>query len=213
MTTEPNPLRDHWEHSLPYHLKMERDELIDKAYGRKVAKSFLNDLWKFYMWVERCWVEMSDCYILEKDEKQYNDIAIDTSLRPDGLSDKTRINDMFLKLDDKSMINEEFYKPEEINDALRARYTRDFINEVNKVQQNYIFSVKIKNKNNEVAYIGGTAQDRVGQDEVNWVIGAYKTIDEFKKCFEPYDLNSLSDELNRLSDEEILKRYFNKNGK
>ena len=201
MTTEPNPLRDHWEHSLPYHLKMERDELIDKAYGRKVAKSFLNDLWKFYMWVEN-----SDGFKFEKDEKQYDGIAIDTSLRPDGLSDKTRINDMFLKLDDKSMINEEFCKPEVINDALRARYTRDFINVVNKVQQNYIFSIKIENKNNEVAYIGGTAQDRVGQDEVNWVIGAYKTIDEFKKCFEPYDLN-------RLSDEEILKRYFNKNGK
>mgnify|MGYP001036339927 FL=1 len=201
MTTEPNPLRDHWEHSLPYHLKMERDELIDKAYGRKVAKSFLNDLWKFYMWVEN-----SDGFKFEKDEKQYDGIAIDTSLRPDGLSDKTRINDMFLKPDDKSMINEEFCKPEVINDALRAKYTRDFINEVNKVQQNYIFSIKIENKNNEVAYIGGTAQDRVGQDEVNWVIGAYKTIDEFKKCFEPYDLN-------RLSDEEILKRYFNKNGK
>ena len=201
MTTEPNPLRDHWEHSLPYHLKMERDELIDKAYGRKVAKSFLNDLWKFYMWVEN-----SDGFKFEKDEKQYDGIAIDTSLRPDGLSDKTRINERFLKLDDKSIIKTEFYKPEEINDALRARYTRDFINEVNKVQQNYIFSVKIKNKNNEVAYIGGTAQDRVGQDEVNWVIGAYKTKDEFKKCFEPYDLN-------RLSDEEILKRYFNKNGK
>jgi len=201
MTTEPNPLRDHWEHSLPYHLKMERDELIDKAYGRKVAKSFLNDLWKFYMWVEN-----SDGFKFEKDEKQYDGIAIDTSLRPDGLSDKTRINDMFLKLDDKSMINEEFCKPEVINDALRAKYTRDFINVVNKVQQNYIFSIKIENKNNEVAYIGGTAQDRVGQDEVNWVIGAYKTIDEFKKCFEPYDLN-------RLSDEEILKRYFNKNGK
>jgi len=187
---------------------MERDELIDKAYGRKVAKSFLNDLWKFYMWVEN-----SDGFKFEKDEKQYDGIAIDTSLRPDGLSDKTRINDMFLKPDDKSMINEEFCKPEVINDALRAKYTRDFINEVNKVQQNYIFSIKIENKNNEVAYIGGTAQDRVGQDEVNWVIGAYKTIDEFKKCFEPYDLNSLSDELNRLSDEEILKRYFNKNGK
>ena len=201
MTTEPNPLRDHWEHSLPYHLKMERDELIDKAYGRKVAKSFLNDLWKFYMWVEN-----SDGFKFEKDEKQYDGIAIDTSLRPDGLSDKTRINDMFLKLDDKPMINEEFCKPEVINDALRAKYTRDFINVVNKVQQNYIFSIKIENKNNEVAYIGGTAQDRVGQDEVNWVIGAYKTIDEFKKCFEPYDLN-------RLSDEEILKRYFNKNGK
>jgi len=201
MTTEPNPLRDHWEHSLPYHLKMERDELIDKAYGRKVAKSFLNDLWKFYMWVEN-----SDGFKFEKDEKQYDGIAIDTSLRPDGLSDKTRINDMFLKLDDKSMINEEFCKPEVINDALRAKYTRDFIGVVNKVQQNYIFSIKIENKNNEVAYIGGTAQDRVGQDEVNWVIGAYKTIDEFKKCFEPYDLN-------RLSDEEILKRYFNKNGK
>jgi len=201
MTTEPNPLRDHWEHSLPYHLKMERDELIDKAYGRKVAKSFLNDLWKFYMWVEN-----SDGFKFEKDEKQYDGIAIDTSLRPDGLSDKTRINDMFLKLDDKSMINEEFCKPEVINDALRAKYTGDFINVVNKVQQNYIFSIKIENKNNEVAYIGGTAQDRVGQDEVNWVIGAYKTIDEFKKCFEPYDLN-------RLSDEEILKRYFNKNGK
>ena len=201
MTTEPNPLRDHWEHSLPYHLKMERDELIDKAYGRKVAKSFLNDLWKFYMWVEN-----SDGFKFEKDEKQYDGIAIDTSLRPDGLSDKTRINERFLKLDDKSIIKTEFYKPEEINDALRARYTRDFINVVNKVQQNYIFSIKIENKNNEVAYIGGTAQDRVGQDEVNWVIGAYKTIDEFKKCFEPYDLN-------RLSDEEILKRYFNKNGK
>ena len=201
MTTEPNPLRDHWEHSLPYHLKMERDKLIHKAYGRKVAKSFLNDLWKFYMWVEN-----SDGFKFEKDEKQYDGIAIDTSLRPDGLSDKTRINDMFLKLDDKSMINEEFCKPEVINDALRAKYTRDFINVVNKVQQNYIFSIKIENKNNEVAYIGGTAQDRVGHDEVNWVIGAYKTKDEFKKCFEPYDLN-------RLSDEEILKRYFNKNGK
>ena len=212
MTSIPIP-EPYWEDELPPFLEIVKDELIDEAYGRKVAKFFLNDLWKFYMWVERCWVEMSDCYILEKDEKQYDDIAIDTSLRPDGLSDKTRINDMFLKLDDKSMINEEFCKPEVINDALRAKYTRDFINEVNKVQQNYIFSVKIKNKNNEVAYIGGTAQDRVGQDEVNWVIGAYKTIDEFKKCFEPYDLNSLSDELNRLSDEEILKRYFNKNGK
>ena len=94
MTTEPNPLRDHWEHSLPYHLKMERDKLIHKAYGRKVAKSFLNDLWKFYMWVE-----YSDGFKIEKDKKQYDgiaiDIAIDTSLRPDGLSDKTRINDMF----------------------------------------------------------------------------------------------------------------------
>ena len=39
-----------------------------------------------------------------------------------------------------------------------------------------------------------------------------KTKDEFKKCFEPYDLNRLSDELNRLSDEEILKR-FKKNRK
>ena len=200
MTSIPIP-EPYWEDELPPFLEIVKDELIDEAYGRKVAKSFLNDLWKFYMWVEN-----SDGFKFEKDEKQYDGIAIDTSLRPDGLSDKTRINDMFLKLDDKSMINEEFCKPEVINDALRAKYTRDFINVVNKVQQNYIFSIKIENKNNEVAYIGGTAQDRVGQDEVNWVIGAYKTIDEFKKCFEPYDLN-------RLSDEEILKRYFNKNGK
>ena len=200
MTSIPTP-EPYWEDELPSFLEMVKDELIDEAYGRKVAKSFLNDLWKFYMWVEN-----SDGFKFEKDEKQYDGIAIDTSLRPDGLSDKTRINDMFLKLDDKSMINEEFCKPEVINDALRAKYTRDFINVVNKVQQNYIFSIKIENKNNEVAYIGGTAQYRVGQDEVNWVIGAYKTKDEFKKCFEPYDLN-------RLSDEEILKRYFNKNGK
>ena len=200
MTTIPIP-EPYWEDELPSFLEIVKDELIDEAYGRKVAKSFLNDLWKFYMWVEN-----SDGFKFEKDEKQYDGIAIDTSLRPDGLSDKTRINDSFLKLDDKFMINEEFFKPEVINDALRAKSTRDFINEVNKVQQNYIFSIKIENKNNEVAYIGGTAQDRVGQDEVNWVIGAYKTKDEFKKCFEPYDLN-------RLSDEEILKRYFNKNGK
>jgi len=200
MTSIPTP-EPYWEDELPSFLEMVKDRLIDEAYGRKVAKSFLNDLWKFYMWVEN-----SDRFKFEKDEKQYDGIAIDTSLRPDGLSDKTRINDMFLKLDDKSMINEEFCKPEVINDALRAKYTRDFINVVNKVQQNYIFSIKIENKNNEVAYIGGTAQYRVGQDEVNWVIGAYKTKDEFKKCFEPYDLN-------RLSDEEILKRYFNKNGK
>ena len=200
MTSIPIP-EPYWEDELPSFLEIVKDELIDEAYGRKVAKSFLNDLWKFYMWVEN-----SDGFKFEKDEKQYDGIAIDTSLRPDGLSDKTRINDMFLKLDDKSMINEEFCKPEVINDALRAKYTRDFIGVVNKVQQNYIFSIKIENKNNEVAYIGGTAQYRVGQDEVNWVIGAYKTKDEFKKCFEPYDLN-------RLSDEEILKRYFNKNGK
>jgi len=212
MTSIPIP-EPYWEDELPPFLEIVKDELIDEAYGRKVAKFFLNDLWKFYMWVQ-----YSDGFKIEKDKKQYDgiaiDIAIDTSLRPEGLSDKTRINDMFLKPDDKSMINEEFCKPEVINDALRAKYTRDFINEVNKVQQNYIFSIKIENKNNEVAYIGGTAQkDSVGQDEVNWVIGAYKTIDEFKKCFEPYDLNRLSDELNRLSDEEILKRYFNKNGK
>ena len=212
MTSIPIP-EPYWEDELPSFLEIVKDELIDEAYGRKVAKFFLNDLWKFYMWVQ-----YSDGFKIEKDKKQYDgiaiDIAIDTSLRPDGLSDKTRINDMFLKPDDKSMINEEFCKPEVINDALRAKYTRDFIGVVNKVQQNYIFSIKIENKNNEVAYIGGTAQkDSVGQDEVNWVIGAYKTIDEFKKCFEPYDLNRLSDELNRLSDEEILKRYFNKNGK
>ena len=196
MTTIPIP-EPYWENELPSFLEIVKDELIDKAYGRKVAKSFLNDLWKFYMWVEN-----SDGFKFEKDEKQYDDIAIDTSLRPDGLSDKTRINDWFLKLDDKSMINKEFCKPEEINDALRAKHTRDFINEINKVQQNYIFSIKIVNKNNEVAYIGGTAQN-IFHDEVNWVIGAYKTEDEFKKCFESKDLN-------RVSDEEILKRYFNK---
>ena len=196
MTTIPIP-EPYWENELPSFLEIVKDELIDEAYGRKVAKSFLNDLWKFYMWVE-----YSDGFKFEKDEKQYDDIAIDTSLRPDGLSDKTRINDRFLKLDDKSMINEEFCKPEEINDALRAKHTRDFINEINKFQQNYIFSIKIVNKNNEVAYIGGTAQN-IFHDEVNWVIGAYKTEDEFKKCFESKDLN-------RVSDEEILKRYFNK---
>ena len=197
MTTIPIP-EPYWENELPSFLEIVKDELIDEAYGRKVAKSFLNDLWKFYMWVEN-----SDGFKFEKDEKQYDDIAIDTSLRPDGLSDKTRINDRFLKLDDKSMIKTEFCKPEEINDALRAKHTRDFINEINKFQQNYIFSIKIVNKNNEVAYIGGTAQNRVDHDEVNWVIGAYKTEDEFKKCFESKDLN-------RVSDEEILKRYFNK---
>ena len=197
MTTIPIP-EPYWENELPSFLEIVKDELIDKAYGRKVAKSFLNDLWKFYMWVE-----YSDGFKFEKDEKQYDDIAIDTSLRPDGLSDKTRINDRFLKLDDKSMIKTEFCKPEEINDALRAKHTRDFINEINKFQQSYIFSIKIVNKNNEVAYIGGTAPNRVGLDEVNWVIGAYKTEDEFKKCFESKDLN-------RVSDEEILKRYFNK---
>ena len=196
MTTIPIP-EPYWEDELPSFLEIVKDELIDKAYGRKVAKSFLNDLWKFYMWVEN-----SDGFKFEKDEKQYDDIAIDTSLRPDGLSDKTRINDRFLKLDDKSMIKTEFCKPEEINDALRAKHTRDFINEINKFQQNYIFSIKIENKNNEVAYIGGTAQN-IFHDEVNWVIGAYKTEDEFKKCFESKDLN-------RVSDEEILKRYFNK---
>ena len=197
MTTIPIP-EPYWEDELPSFLEIVKDELIDKAYGRKVAKFFLSDLWKFYMWVEN-----SDGFKFEKDEKQYDDIAIDTSLRPDGLSDKTRINDRFLKLDDKSMIKTEFCKPEEINDALRAKHTRDFINEINKFQQNYIFSIKIENKNNEVAYIGGTAPNRVGLDEVNWVIGAYKTEDEFKKCFESKDLN-------RVSDEEILKRYFNK---
>ena len=197
MTTIPIP-EPYWENELPSFLEIVKDELIDKAYGRKVAKFFLSDLWKFYMWVEN-----SDGFKFEKDEKQYDDIAIDTSLRPDGLSDKSRINDRLLKLDDKSMIKTEFCKPEEINDALRAKHTRDFINEINKFQQNYIFSIKIVNKNNEVAYIGGTAPNRVGLDEVNWVIGAYKTIDEFKKCFESKDLN-------RVSDEEILKRYFNK---
>ena len=196
MTTIPIP-EPYWENELPSFLEIVKDELIDKAYGRKVAKFFLSDLWKFYMWVEN-----SDGFKFEKDEKQYDDIAIDTSLRPDGLSDKTRINDRFLKLDDKSMIKTEFCKPEEINDALRAKHTRDFINEINKFQQNYIFSIKIVNKNNEVAYIGGTAQN-IFHDEVNWVIGAYKTEDEFKKCFESKDLN-------RVSDEEILKRYFNK---
>ena len=196
MTTIPIP-EPYWEDELPSFLEIVKDELIDKAYGRKVAKYFLNDLWKFYMWVEN-----SDGFKFEKDEKQYDDIAIDTSLRPDGLSDKTRINDRFLKLDDKSMIKTEFCKPEEINDALRAKHTRDFINEINKFQQNYIFSIKMENKNNEVAYIGGTAQN-IFHDEVNWVIGAYKTKDEFKKCFESKDLN-------RVSDEEILKRYFNK---
>ena len=197
MTTIPIP-EPYWEDELPSFLEIVKDELIDKAYGRKVAKFFLSDLWKFYMWVE-----YSDGFKFEKDEKQYDDIAIDTSLRPDGLSDKTRINDRFLKLDDKFMINKVSCKPEEINDALRAKHTRDFINEINKFQQSYIFSIKIVNKNNEVAYIGGTAQNRVDHDEVNWVIGAYKTEDEFKKCFE-------SDDLNRVSDEEILKRYFNK---
>jgi hypothetical protein len=196
MTTIPIP-EPYWENELPSFLEIVKDELIDKAYRRKIAKSFLNDLWKFYMWVEN-----SDGFKFEKDEKQYDDIAIDTSLRPDGLSDKTRINDRFLKLDDKSMIKTEFCKPEEINDALRAKHTRDFINEINKFQQNYIFSIKIVNKNNEVAYIGGTAQN-IFHDEVNWVIGAYKTEDEFKKCFESKDLN-------RVADEEILKRYFNK---
>ena len=196
MTTIPIP-EPYWENELPSFLEIVKDELIDKAYGRKVAKFFLSDLWKFYMWVEN-----SDGFKFEKDEKQYDDIAIDTSLRPDGLSDKTRINDRFLKLDDKSMIKTEFCKPEEINDALRAKHTRDFINEINKFQQSYIFSIKIVNKNNEVAYIGGTAQN-IFHDEVNWVIGAYKTEDEFKKCFESKDLN-------RVSDEEILKRYFNK---
>ena len=196
MTTIPIP-EPYWEDELPSFLEIVKDELIDKAYGRKVAKFFLSDLWKFYMWVES-----SDGFLFEKNEKQYDDIAIDTSLRPDGLSDKTRINDRFLKLDDKSMIKTEFCKPEEINDALRAKHTRDFINEINKFLQNYIFSIKIVNKNNEVAYIGGTAQN-IFHDEVNWVIGAYKTEDEFKKCFESKDLN-------RVSDEEILKRYFNK---
>ena len=200
MTTIPIP-EPYWENELPSFLEIVKDELIDKAYGRKVAKFFLSDLWKFYMWVE-----YSDGFKFEKDEKQYDGIAIDTSLRPDGFSDKTRINERFLKLDDKFMINEEFCKPEEINDALRAKHTRDFINKINRIQQNYIFSIKIENKNNEVAYIGGTAQNRVGHDEVNWVIGAYKTEDEFKKCFESKDLN-------RVSDEEILKRYFKKQSK
>ena len=73
-------------------------------------------------------------------------------------------------------------------------------------EQHYVFSIKIKNENNEVALIGGTAQcNGKGHDTVNWVYGAYKTEDEFRKCFE-------SDDLSDLSDEEILKR-FKKNRK
>ena len=197
MTTIPIP-EPYWENELPSFLEIVKDELIDKAYGRKVAKFFQKELWQFYMWVES-----SDGFLFEKNEKQYDDIAIDTSLRcPDDFSDKTMINAEFFKLDDKFMITVELCKPAEINDALRAKHTRDFINEINKFQQSYIFSIKIVNKNNEVAYIGGTAQN-IFHDEVNWVIGAYKTKDEFKKCFESKDLN-------RVSDEEILKRYFNK---
>ena len=175
---------------LPTKLAKIRDQLIDVAYGRKVAFPKSDKLWDFYEWLES-----SDAYLFEAEHEQYYDLTIDASYHhPDDFSDK-------------GMISEGFCEPEEINDALRIQFFRDYIDALAEQEQHYVFSIKIKNENNEVALIGGTAQSNgQGSDTVNWVYGAYKTEDEFKKCFEPYDLN-------RLSDEEILKRYFNKNGK
>ena len=59
---------------------------------------------------------------------------------------------------DKEMISEGFCEPEEINDALRIQYFRNYIDALAEQEQHYVFSIKIKNENNEVALIGGTAQ-------------------------------------------------------
>ena len=100
---------------------------------------------------------------------------------------------------------EGFCEAEEINDELRIEYAEKEIESLYEWKHS-VFSIKIKNEDNEVALIGGTAQSNgQGSDTVNWVYGAYKTEDEFRKCFE-------SDDLNTISDEEILKR-FKKNRK
>ena len=174
---------------LPTKLAKIRDQLIDVAYGRKVAFPKSDKLWDFYEWLES-----SDAYLFESEQEQYYDLTIDASYQhPDDFSDK-------------GMISEGFCEPEEINDALRIQFFRDYIDALAEQEQHYVFSIKIKNENNEVALIGGTAQcNGQGSDTVNWVYGAYKTEDEFRKCFE-------SDDLNTISDEEILKR-FKKNRK
>jgi hypothetical protein len=174
---------------LPTKLALIRDQLIDEAYGRKAAFPKNDKLWDFYEWLES-----SDAYLFEAEHEQYYDLTIDASYQgPDDFSDK-------------EMISEGFCEPEEINDALRIQYFRDYIDALAEQEQHYVFSIQIKNDNNEVALIGGTAQcNGQGNDTINWVYGAYKTEDEFRKCFE-------SDDLNRISDEEILKR-FKKNRK
>jgi hypothetical protein len=168
---------------LPTKLALIRDQLIDEAYGRKVAFPKNDKLWDFYEWLES-----SDAYLFESEQEQYYDLTIDASYQgPDDFSDK-------------EIISEGFCEPEEINDALRIQYFRNYIDALAE-QQHYVFSIQIKNDNNEVALIGGTAQcNGQGNDTVNWVYGAYKTEDEFRKCFE-------SDDLNGISDEEILKRF------
>ena len=174
---------------LPTKLAKIRDQLIDVAYGRKVAFPKSDKLWDFYEWLES-----SDAYLFKSEQEQYYDLTIDASYQhPDDFSDK-------------GMISEGFCEPEEINDALRIQFFRDYIDALAEQEQHYVFSIKIKNENNEVALIGGTAQSNgQGNDTVNWVYGAYKTEDEFRKCFEPDDLNTISDE-------EILRR-FKKNRK
>ena len=172
---------------LPTKLALIRDQLIDEAYGRKAAFPKSDKLWDFYEWLES-----SDAYLFESEQEEYYDLTIDASYQgPDDFSDK-------------EIISEGFCEPEEINDALRIQYVRNYIDALAEQEQHYVFSIKIKNDNNEVALIGGTAQcNGQGSDTVNWVYGAYKTEDEFRKCFE-------SDDLNGISDEEILKRYFKK---
>lgn len=159
------------------------DVLINKAYGRKVALPDNESLDLFYTRQQ-----YRDDYILSRETENYEDILI-------GGYDE----DIF---SDQAML-EGFCEAEEINDELRIEYAEKEIESLYEWKHS-VFSIKIKNDKNEVAYIGGTFQENgQGEDTVNWVFDAFKTEDEFRKCFE-------SDDLSDLSDEEILKRFLKK---
>ena len=155
------------------------------AYGRKVALPDNESLDLFYTRQQ-----YRDDYILRREIEKYEDILI-SGCDEDIFSDQAMLED--------------FCEAEEINDELRIEYAEKKIESLYEWKHS-VFSIKIKNDKNEVAYIGGTFQENgQGEDTVNWVFGAFKTEDEFRKCFE-------SDDLSDLSDEEILKR-FKKNRK
>ena len=185
--------RDHWRMPPEYVLDIAEkyhktndliitDVLIDNAYGRKVALPDNESLDLFYTRQQ-----YSDDYIVRRETENYEDILI-------GGCDENIFSD-------QAML-EDFCEAEEINDELRIEYAEKKIESLYEWKHS-VFSIKIKNDKNESAYIGGTFQENgQGEDTVNWIFGAFKTEDEFKKCFD-------SDDLSDLSDEEILKRFKN----
>ena len=160
-----------------------RDWLIDYAFGRVAQRDRKPKL-------EVCFSQIEYMVSIARANTEiYEDILI------------TTYRDIF---SEEEMLAEEYCELEDMNDEKRIEYARQEIESLYQSRES-IFSIKIRNDQDEFAYVGGSFENNGQGSSVNWIHDAFRTKDELKKYFE-------ADDLSDLSDEEILRR-FKKNRK